>query len=154
LENKVAYYYILQIIVCYRQTDSCKTEKKIFSTTRAAIASDSVVCFQYCLFVGVCLSVNAITLEPFEISSWNFYVSEIWSEALMSSKMVSGVLVHYKMVENDQKTNKEEKLRATRHKNVNQIIVLHVTLICKKCEWMLHALFLSYFNNCVSESTW
>jgi len=48
--------------------------------------------------------------------------------------MVSGVLVHYKMVENDQKTNKEEKLRATRHKNVNQIIVLHVTLICKKCE--------------------
>ena len=152
MENKVAYYYILQIIVCYRQTDSCKTEKKIFSTTRAAIASDSVVCFQYCLFVGVCLSVNAITLEPFEISSWNFYVSEIWSEALMSSKMVSGVLVHYKMVENDQKTNKEEKLRATRHKNVNQII--HVTLICKKCEWMLHALFLSYFNNCVSESTW
>jgi len=41
-----------------------------------------------CLWV-VCLSVNAIVLEPFEISSGNFYGSDRWSEARTSSKMAA-----------------------------------------------------------------
>jgi len=35
------------------------------------------------------LFVNAITLEPFEISLWNFYGTRIWSEARTSSMMAA-----------------------------------------------------------------
>ena len=37
----------------------------------------------------MCLFVNAISLEPFEISSRNFYGSKIWSNAGTSSKMAA-----------------------------------------------------------------
>ena len=43
-------------------------------------------CFQYSVRLWVCLFVNTITLEPFEISWWNFSGSKIWSKAWMSSK--------------------------------------------------------------------
>jgi len=43
-----------------------------------------LVCGCVCLFV-----VNAITLEPVEISSWNFYGSKIWSKVRTTSKMVA-----------------------------------------------------------------
>ena len=39
--------------------------------------------------MGVCLFVNTITLEPFEISSRNFYGSKMWSNARTSSKMAA-----------------------------------------------------------------
>ena len=41
-----------------------------------------------CGFI-ICLFVNMITLEPFEIPSWNVYEHKIWLEAWASSKMAA-----------------------------------------------------------------
>jgi len=41
------------------------------------------------VYVWVCVFVNATTLELFETSSWNFYGSEIMSEAWTCSKMTA-----------------------------------------------------------------
>jgi len=50
-----------------------------------------VVCFQYCSdvpgWLGLCVCVNTITLEPFEIASRNFHGTFIWSISHSSSKM-------------------------------------------------------------------
>ena len=55
------------------------------------ICSDSVVkvVLLFSSVLCVCLFVNTITLEPFEISSWKFYRSKIWAEARTSSKMAA-----------------------------------------------------------------
>jgi len=43
------------------------------------------------IFNNVCLwvFVNAMTVEPFEMSSWTFYGSKMWSKAWTSSKMAA-----------------------------------------------------------------
>jgi len=55
------------------------------------ICSDSVVkvVLLFSSVLCVCLFINTITLEPFEVSSWKFYRSKIWSETWTNSKMAA-----------------------------------------------------------------
>jgi len=61
----------LQLITSQPHSDSAASWV-VFSTVCYVC-----VCLFVCLFVCMCLFVNAITLEPFEISSWNFTAARL-----------------------------------------------------------------------------
>ena len=69
---------------CYRSlfTDECLSPVQRYVSEGGIVFSS--VCNGVC--GCVCLFVNTITLEPFELSSWNFYVSKMCSNARTSSK--------------------------------------------------------------------
>ena len=66
------------------------SDRKLLITSHPATAWRRSYCFQLSLFVGlyVCLFANA-TLESHEISSHNFYGSNIWSKVARSSLIMA-----------------------------------------------------------------
>jgi len=58
------------------------------------LSSTACYCPRSIVFINVrlwvCLQVDTITFEPFEISSWNFYGSKIWPKARTSWNILTG----------------------------------------------------------------